>query len=271
MKKGIWLLVTFIFIFSVLCLIKEKRQKTLKAIPIKDSLPFNTFSFYKEENKSRYENYKISNPTLKNKDIVLRVNIGLDHGFYTETNEVKEFNTLMLVNKYNYVTNDFVPNDLVDVLEYSKPGIKLNKECKDAFIKMARDAEVNGYTLRAISTYRTLEYQEKLYNNYMKQDGQEKADTYSARPGFSEHHTGLAVDLDNNILSYTNFENTKEFNWMQDNAYKYGFILRYPKDESITGYIYEPWHYRYVGLDVATYIHDKNITFEEYYYEFLDK
>ena len=177
----------------------------------------------------------------------------------------------MLVNKYNYVTNDFVPNDLVDVLEYSKPGIKLNKECKDAFIKMARDAEVNGYTLRAISTYRTLEYQEKLYNNYMKQDGQEKADTYSARPGFSEHHTGLAVDLDNNILSYTNFENTKEFNWMQDNAYKYGFILRYPKDESITGYIYEPWHYRYVGLDVATYIHDKNITFEEYYYEFLDK
>ena len=271
MKKGIWLLITFIFILSVLCLIKEQKHKKLKSIPIQNSLPFNSFSFYKEEYKNRYENYKNNNPQLNNKDIVLRVNIGLDHSFYTETTEVKNFNTLMLVNKYHYLSNNFIPDNLVDVAEYAKPGMKLNEECKNAFIKMAKDAEISGYTLRAISTYRTFEYQENLYNKYLKKDGEEKADTYSARPGYSEHHTGLAIDIDNISLSYNNFENTKEFTWMQENAYKYGFILRYPKDTTITGYIYEPWHYRYVGLEVATYIHNKNISFEEYYYEFLDK
>ena len=269
MKKGIWLLVTFIFIFSILCLIKEKKQKTLKPIPIEKD--YTSFSFYKEENQNRYEKYKLLNPGLKNKDIILRVNIGLDHGFYTETEEVTEFNVLMLVNKYHYVSESFTPPNLVPLEEYSKAGMLLQQECKDAFLKMARDAEINGYKLRAISTYRTLEYQENLYNNYMKNDGQQKADTYSARPGYSEHHTGLAIDLDNQSLSYTNFENTKEFTWMMDNAYKYGFILRYKKDSTITGYIYEPWHYRYVGYEVAKYIYDHNITFEEYYYEFLDK
>ena len=137
---------------------------------------------------------------------------------------------------------------------------------------MAKEAQNLGYNLRAISTYRTYEYQENLYQNYAKQDGINKADTYSARPGFSEHHTGLAIDIDNTKTSYLNFENTEEFKWMQDNAYKYGFILRYKKDkEDITGYIYEPWHYRYVGSKVAKYIQENNLTFEEYYYEFLDK
>ena len=177
----------------------------------------------------------------------------------------------MLINKYHFVSETFIPNNLVPVEEYSKPNMLLNEECKNAFIKMAKDAEISGYKIRAISTYRTLEYQKNLYDNYVKKDGVENADTYSARPGYSEHHTGLAIDIDNESLSYNNFENTKEFTWMMDNAYKYGFILRYPKDTTITGYIYEPWHYRYVGINVATYIKEHNITFEEYYYEFLEK
>ena len=271
MRKGMFLLIFLIFVIGLIVIIKDKSTKTLKAIPMDKSVSFNEYKFYKPEYQTRYDNYKLTNPNLLSKDIVLRVNIGLDHGFYTETEEVTKFDILMLVNKYHYVTNNFIPDNLVDISEYSKPGMKLNEECKNAFIKMAHDAEIEGYTLRAISTYRTLEYQENLYNNYMKKDGKEKADTYSARPGYSEHHTGLAIDLDNKKLSYTNFENTKEFNWMMDNAYKYGFILRYPKDSTITGYIYEPWHYRYVGLEVAKYIKEHNITFEEYYYEFLDK
>ena len=272
MKKEIMLLlIMIILIIGLIIIIKLKPNKELKSIPIKEHVLMNSYPFYKLEYKDKYDKYQKENPTLSPKDIVLRVNIGLDHSFYTETILETNFNLLMLINKYHYVDNNFIPNNLVDLEEYSKPGMKLNEECKNAFIKMAKDAEASGFNLRAISTYRTLEYQEKLYNNYMKKDGMEKADTYSARPGYSEHHTGLAIDLDNNKLSYTNFENTKEFTWMNENAYKYGFILRYPKDSTITGYIYEPWHYRYVGQDVAKYIYEHHITFEEYYCEFLDK
>ncbi|MBQ8892651.1 MAG: M15 family metallopeptidase [Bacilli bacterium] len=271
MKKGIWIMVTLIIVFSILCLVRKTRKEIIKTPKKVLQLNYNKYSFYKEEYQNRYENYKIKFPELKTKDIVLRVNMGLDHGFYTETSETKEFSILMLVNKYHYVSSDFVPDNLVLVSEYAKDDMYLNQECAYAFIKMAKDAEIDGYNIRAISTYRTIEYQENLYNNYVKSDGIEKADTYSARPGYSEHHTGLAIDVDNRVLSYNNFENTKEFTWMMENAYKYGFILRYPKDSTITGYIYEPWHFRYVGIEVATYIHEHNITFEEYYYEFLDK
>ena len=269
MRKGIIIMIILIIFFSILYLFKQyyKENKVAKKVL---NIGYDNYSFYKQEYLTRYENYYVKFPELKKKDIVLRVNIGLDHSFYTETKEIKEFNILMLVNKYNYVSKDFIPSNLVLVNNYAKENMYLNSECKEAFIKMAHDAEIMGYNLRAISTYRTFEYQENLYNNYVKHDGVEKADTYSARPGYSEHHTGLAIDLDNKELSYTNFENTKEFNWMMENAYKYGFILRYPRDTNITGYMYEPWHFRYVGIEVASYIYNHNITFEEYYYEFLD-
>jgi len=104
-----------------------------------------------------------------------------------------------------------------------------------------------------------------------ERDGVEEADTYSARPGFSEHQTGLTVDVDNAKLSYTDFDKTNEFKWMMENAHRFGFILRYPKDkEDITGYSYESWHYRYVGVDIATYIYEHNITLDEYYVRFIE-
>lgn len=96
-------------------------------------------------------------------------------------------------------------------------------------------------------------------------DGKEKADTYSARAGYSEHQTGLAIDV--NTVDMT-FDNTDESNWLSNNCYKYGFVIRYPKDkESITGYMYEPWHIRYVGKDLASKLYNNGnpITFEEYY------
>ena len=125
--------------------------------------------------------------------------------------------------------------------------------------------------IRIISAYRSYDYQESLYERYLKTDKQEIVDTYSARPGFSEHHTGLAIDVDNEKLGFDKFYLTKEFNWMQNNAYKYGFILRYPKDkEYLTGYSYESWHYRYVGLEIAKYIQENNITFDEYYAYYLE-
>ena len=123
-----------------------------------------------------------------------------------------------------------------------------------------------------MSAYRSYTNQETLYNRYVQKDGSIKADTYSARPGHSEHQTGLAVDVHNTVLPYTSFDKTNEFTWMKENAHKYGFILRYPKDKTnITGYDYEPWHNRYIGVEHATYIYENNITFDEYYIKYLDK
>lgn len=267
MKKGMFILITLIIIFSILCILKDKHKENEEI----SNNPYEIFSFYKKENLDRYIKYSKNN-NFDYKNIILRVNIGLDNGFYTNTKEITKFDTLMLVNKYNFVRKDFKVDNLVKLEEFARNDMYLEKECATSFIKMARDARSEGFNIRAISTYRTYEYQENLYNNYTLKDGINKADTYSARPGFSEHHTGLAVDIDNIKSSYTNFSGTKEFIWINENAHKYGFILRYPEDkEHITGYTYEAWHYRYVGIKVATYIKENNITFEEYYYEFLDK
>ena len=128
---------------------------------------------------------------------------------------------------------------------------------------MADAARKEGLSLLCVSAYRTEDYQRGLYNSRVNSAGKEYADSYSARPGHSEHQTGLAVDI--NSTSGT-FEYTDEFKWMVKHGHEYGFILRYPKGkEWITGYAYEPWHYRYVGEEVAKIIHDENITYEEYY------
>ena len=157
--------------------------------------------------------------------------------------------------------------------KYQSGGKQLTSEAANAFNNLAKDAKEAGYTIRAVSTYRSFSYQKNLYNNYASKDGTVKADTYSARAGFSEHQTGLAVDVDNAKISYTKFGQTDEFTWMKENAHKYGFILRYTtENEFITGYKNEPWHYRYVGIEIATQMKNENISsYEEYYFMYLDK
>lgn len=117
--------------------------------------------------------------------------------------------------------------------------------------------------MRVCSGFRSYSTQKSLYQKYVKRDGQAVADTYSARPGYSEHQTGFAFDINRASMS---FEGTKEAVWLEQNAYKYGFIMRYPKGkESITGYQYEPWHYRYVGVERAQKLFSSGLTIEEYY------
>ena len=129
--------------------------------------------------------------------------------------------------------------------------------------EIAVDAKKEGLTLVANSTFRTYATQEKTYNYYKTNKGSAYADSYAARPGHSEHQTGLAIDISTLNSTSENFEDTPEFNWLIDNAYKYGFILRYPENkEHLTGFDYESWHYRFVGLDVAKKIHEENITFD---------
>lgn len=236
---------------------EEKILQNLKKIP-----------YYKKENKNRYLKYQQEHKNKKTEEIVTDVNIGIDKPYYTNTKPSKLLNSnLILVNKYNYLTEDYIPENLEEIsIEYARSGMQLVSEAKETFETLSQEAKKDGMTIIAMSSYRSYDYQVNLYNNYVKSDGKDAADTYSARPGFSEHQTGLAVDIYNKELPYTSFEETKEFEWMQKNAYKYGFILRFPKDKvNITGYQYEAWHYRYVGKKAAKYIHDHNITLEEYY------
>lgn len=190
----------------------------------------------------------------------------LTSNFYKDIHYTRIKDYDFLVNKNNKLPSNYIPSDLEPINEsYSLKDKYLRHEAKIAFEKMAKQAKKEGYNVIAVSTYRDYNYQEKLYNNYVKNKGFYYADMASARAGHSEHQTGLAVDVADISYDYDNFENTKEFKWMKKNCYKYGFILRYPKAQfHITGFKYEPWHYRYVGKDTAFYLYKKNITLEEY-------
>ena len=230
-------------------------------------------SFFKNENTNRYIDYMKKNPNMDIEKIIVYVNIGLDKEFYTDIKESPKQNTSqVLTNKYYSLNKNYEPKSLVSIdSNYSSRNLKMVKDAADAFNEMAKAAKEEGLTIRATSTYRSYYYQKDLYNNYVAADGKKLADTYSARPGHSEHQTGYAVDVDNKVKEYTDFGSTKEYTWMKENAYKYGFILRYTKDnEWITGYKDEPWHYRYVGKDIAKYIQENPMTYEEYYVRFLD-
>ena len=263
------ILILLIIIVIALCIIPSKKEenKNNNQEIKEEKNKYEKLSYYKKENKKRYIAYEKENPTLTLEQIITYVNIGLDNPYYTNTKPADNLNTnLLLVNKYNYLTEDYVPSNLENIsTTYARSGMQLVKEAKEAFETLSENAKKEGMNVIAMSSYRSYDYQVNLYNNYVAQDGKEAADKYSARPGYSEHQTGLAVDVYNLNLPYTSFEETEEFTWMQENAYKYGFILRFPKDKvDITGYQYESWHYRYVGKKVAKEIKDNNLTLEEY-------
>lgn len=227
--------------------------------------------YYINNKTTRYMDYYQKNKDLTSKEVVTNVNSNLDYEFYTNTRKTDmSKGNLILVNKYNYLDKYYEPEDLVAIPSgYTTWGGYLTEDTWEAFKEMADVAYKEGIDLYSISPYRSYTTQEGLYERYASYDGYDKADTYSARPGFSEHQTGLALDINS---ADDSFANTKEAKWLNDNAYKYGFILRYPKGkEYITGYQYEPWHFRYVGKDVAKYIYEHDITFEEYYAYFIEK
>ena len=220
-----------------------------------------------KKNKTNKKKKKKNNQDLEITQIIKNVNMNLDKIPYEDAIEIEDKdNQLVLVNKYNYLGENFIPKNLENINnQYALNNMKLVNYAKEAFEEMAKAAKKENLKIVAMSSYRSYSYQVDLYNKYKKKDGQEAADKYSGRPGFSEHQSGLAVDVYNEKTEYTNFESTKEFIWMEDHAHEYGFIIRFPKGkENETGYQYESWHYRYVGIEVATYIKNNNISLEEY-------
>ena len=165
-------------------------------------------------------------------------------------------------NGITYVNNVLVANKTYSLPASYNPGDLLS-ECAKAFKAMQSAASSEGLSIWNASGFRSYELQESLYNRYAARDGKEAADRYSARPGHSEHQSGLAIDL-NEITNA--FKDTKEGKWVAENCHKYGFILRYPQGkEAQTGYMYEPWHIRYVGVDTATAIYNSGLCLEEYF------
>ena len=225
--------------------------------------------YYIDYNLDKYIDYSILNSNSY--DIVREVNVGLFRDYYknmVESDISKD--KLVLVNKYHYLTPKYIPSDLEILSNDCSIGINnyLRHEAKEEFEKLCNDAKKEGINIYNLSAYRSYEKQLKIYNNKLKTSDINTVEKISARPGCSEHQTGLTVDI--NLLS-KEFDKTNEYYWMINNSYKYGFIQRYPKDfEKITGYDYEPWHYRYVGQEVATKMHDENITFDEYYAYYID-
>ena len=245
---------------------KEKKKHKPSKLDKLDNID-KKINYFRDENIDRYIAYKAENPDLDIKKVIINVNIGLDKKVYDDAVPATNLNkNNVLVNKYNYLDKDYVPKNLEKISTvYALSNMKLVENAKEAYEEMAKDASKSKLKLVILSSYRSYDYQVDLYNRYAKKDGKEKADTYSGRPGFSEHQTGLAFDIYNGKTTYTKFESTKEFDWMKENAYKYGFILRFPKGKELeTGYQYESWHYRYVGKDIAKEIYDKDICFEEY-------
>ncbi|MEG0239984.1 MAG: D-alanyl-D-alanine carboxypeptidase family protein [Anaerorhabdus sp.] len=188
--------------------------------------------------------------------------VPLDHDTYDSL--------YVIANKTHPLSEDFEPTDLVvpDVLA-TRDGLELRQEAATALETMFEAAKADDITLRFGSGYRSYSTQQRLFNNYVAKDGEEAANRYSARPGESEHQTGWAVDISdgsmNNWLK-NSFKNTPEGQWLAENSYLYGFVLRYPEGkEDITGYIYEPWHFRYIGIDEALKIKESGLTLEEFY------
>ena len=175
----------------------------------------------------------------------------------------------IVVNKTHDLPSDYEPEDLILPEVSTTKKLYIREVIHEDLKKMFNDAEESGINLSITSGYRSYSYQKTLFNNYAAKDGIEAASRYSARPGQSEHQTGLALDLasqSGKCTLSTCFKDTDEGKWLNENAWKYGFILRYPEGkEEITGYMFEPWHFRYVGKKEAKKIQDSGLTIEEYY------
>ena len=229
--------------------------------------------YYLDENESRYEAYQAKNPDMPFDKVVAYVNANVDYGAYNNIEIIRKPSDInALLNKNFVLSSGYVPKDLVTV-----PGGGLARsDAVAAFIEMRDAAELDGLPLFVRSSYRTYNDQVASYNLVMESFGRDGAEASVARPGHSEHQLGLALDLApaaglSGPLTAMHFDETGQYLWLLEHGHEYGFILRYPSEyTSIHNYVFEPFHWRYVGVKVATAMFDEGIAvFEEYYGKYL--
>lgn len=229
--------------------------------------------YFIKANYERYLSY-LSSKEVSFKEVVALVNVNADYGWYNHDLVTKiTDNEAMIVNKFYKLPDDFDSGEIVPISNwYAYDNQEAKQEVIDAFISMWNKAKEEDIKLVVSSGYRSFEDQSLTYDSYYKHYGLEYADSIASRAGYSEHQTGLSIDIFGYGMSKEGFEETKEAMWLANNSYKYGFILRYPKDkETITGYNYEPWHFRYLGKEIATAVYEEGITYDEYYAFYLNK
>lgn len=234
-------------------------QELLKCKDLDHYLPQNLF---------KYMDYIKNHPDISFDIAAAYVNTRVDASFYSAIQTIKEPESILALCTKNYILPEsYIPADLVYL-----PGTyqMLRKEAADHYTEMRKAARSESIYFSVYSAYRSYSTQKGLYNRYVQMDGTDGADDYSARPGHSEHQAGLAIDITDGG-NEDEFYLTKEYRWMTTNAYKYGYILRYPEGYTdITGYMFESWHWRYIGVDAAKIMHDEKITtYEEYCGKYL--
>lgn len=250
---------------------KEADEAKAKAA-LKVYEPFTKCYYHEKDNLKRYKKYQEEHPKLSAGDVVWRINVNLDYKPYdkmhVEKADVSDGN-FILVNKQFKLSSHYKPKDLVKF----QNGFYIKKDVKKAYDKMQKAAEKEGHYLYVQSGYRSYQTQKLLYQEYRAESTVKEVDKFCARPGYSEHQTGLAIDV--NDADYGNlgkFEDTDTYQWLKKNAHKYGFIFRYTKtNKRVTGYQPESWHIRYLGKKHATIIYEKGInSFEEYKVKYID-
>lgn len=219
---------------------------------------------YIEKNEDLYFEYLDCYDSMR--EVIEAVNALRYRELYTEIQPVDmSKGDLILVNKYHQLDESYVPDDLIAFDSPMGKG-RLREKVYDAYKELYRAAKEDGYTLVVVSSYRSFSYQDGLYRRYLSRDTKENVDTYSARPGHSEHQTGMAIDVSLPGVSLDDFGSTNAAEWLKQHGADYGFIIRYPKDRiDVTGYIEEPWHIRYLGKEVAEDVLAKGMTYDEYY------
>lgn len=256
MKLKKYILIGIIIIFSIIAILIGKDMAVIKSNALENNIEINEKDILNKNVQNKDE--KLSKEDLKIKEIILNDKSGL----------------FKLVNEEHPIDKNYAPEKLVTpnialVGVKNEPRSKVSSIIKEPLEKMFQDAKKEGVELYLSCAYRSFDEQEYLYNRALKRENRNSSDLV-ALPGRSEHQLGLAVDITTKKLDFQleeAFEDTKEGQWLLNNAYKYGFIFRYHRGkENITGYTYEPWHYRYIGnLEVSKYCHDNNLTLEEIY------
>ncbi len=232
--------------------------------------------YYLKDNAEKYILYIKENPTYTTSRVIAHINTHANekkYEFIMDANTGKD--NLILVNKYYQLKSDYEPNNLIKVNpeHYYGTNHKLQKSAYDAFKTMWTEAKKEDLYLIITESYRSYETQKNTYDKQKDSLGTTKADEQVARPGCSDYQTGLSMQISSKQdITSSNFKNTKTYEWLTNNAHNYGFILRYPENKSdITGFPANFNQWRYIGIEAATYIHDNDITLEEYYAYFIEK
>lgn len=259
--------------------IKDKFSNDKIDILLKEKYDKNIVSFIKEKyfiynNLSKYMEYKKKNKNDTYTHVVSIINTEADVEWLDNEKETDTSKgNLMLVNRLYGLSKDYEPEDIIDVpVSISYSGVKISKSILENIEELIEAGKEAGYTFVLSDGYRSYEAQKKMFESYKNSYGYEEADKNVARPGHSEYQTGISFQIVPYNKVFDKPRESTEYLWLKDNAYKYGFIFRYPEDKKdITLFDSYTWRLRYVGTDAASIIKNEKICFEEYYAYFVDK